>query len=115
MAEVVIPSSAAPAAVPAAPASGLKSTELYVIMLALGALIYALQALIADLPALAALPGMPTWLVAVAAAAPVFLGLLVTFLAREYASFRTQLKLGTSAAATAGAAAAVNPGPTLGA
>lgn len=80
-----------------APSSDLKpgwqTTELWIAMVAIGVLVYALHMLAANLPALLAAPEIPVYVKPLAAVAPVVVGWLVQRLAAKYAELRTQLKL----------------------
>lgn len=93
---------AAPTEVPTQPSpvptpevkSGLKTTELYVVVLAMGGLLYCLQELVSMLPSIAATPGIPGWAAALLGVVPIGLGYVIKLLAVKYAALRTQLKLG---------------------
>jgi hypothetical protein len=88
--------------VPAAPAPadvkpGIKTTELYLAVLGLGALIWCLKDLVAMLPAIAATPGIPGWAVPLLGIAPAGVSWVIAKLVGEYGQLRAQLKLGASA------------------
>ena len=97
----------------AAPVSGWQTSELWLSMLGLGALLWALHQFITELPAIAAAPGVPSWLTPVLGLAPIGLGWLVTQLTAKYQSLRVQLKLAhldaVSSAGDAAAAAVQTP------
>lgn len=91
--------------VPAAPAAptlspGWKTTEFYVAMLALGALLWLLQSLVGLIPTIAAMPGVPPWAIALLGLAPVALGWVIKLVAGQYGSLRRDLKLADAGVAT---------------
>jgi hypothetical protein len=96
--------------------SGLQTTELYVCVLVLGGLGWAIQSLIGMIPTIAQTPGMPPWAAPLMSLAPIALGYVAKLVASEYASLRTQLKLGVDTSAqAAGVAAEAAPAKVLGA
>lgn len=88
-----------PVVVPAAPVpsadvkSGWRTTELFLAVLALGALGWALQQTVSYIPTILSTPGMPAWAAPIGVLAPVGLGWLIKLVIGEYNSLRTQLKI----------------------
>lgn len=92
--------------------SGWKTTELYVAMLAMGGLGWALEETVKIIPAIASNPALPAWVAPILGLAPIGLGWLMKLTAGEYGQLRNELKLGSdpiTAAIAAGAAAANAP------
>lgn len=91
--------------------SGFATTELYLAVVLLAGLAYAVQQLINILPSLAANPAIPPWAAALIPIAVTGLGFVAKLVVSEYTTLRGQLKLGASSdpsvsnAVTAGAAA----------
>ncbi len=107
----VAPTAAPTPPVPAAPAlaPGWKTTEMYAAVLAMGAIVWALQEVVRMLPVLASTPGMPAWAAPILALAPVGLGWLLKLTAGEYGKLRGALKLGAGDDVTA----AINAGAVV--
>jgi hypothetical protein len=80
--------------------SGWKTTEAWLSFFALGALTWVLEQLVAAIPTIAAIPGIPGWTAPVFALAPIGIGYLLKRVVANYGQMRTDLKLEHANAAT---------------
>lgn len=100
-----------------APPSGLKTTEMWLAMLLLGALAWLGHQLVMLLPTILATPGIPAWVAPIGSVAVVGLGWVMRLVVAEYTKARVALKLDANSdpavAAALAEAAKISPADAL--
>ncbi len=117
---VVAPAVAAPEAAAPTVKSGWKTTEMYLVTLLLGGLVYGLHGLVEFLPSIASNPALPPWITPILSIAPIGLAWVMKLAVGEYNAHRKELKLAAisvdaqSAIAAGQAQLGLPPGGQLG-
>ena len=92
MSDAPIPAPLVPTIAPVR--SGVKTTEMWLALFAMGGLTYAMEEVLKVLPTIAANPALPPWASPLLALAPIGIGYLMKVTAKNYCDLRRDLKLG---------------------